>query len=152
MVRTIIKEEVNARLPQILPKAISDVATPVIEKNVTESLEATVLTRCSSDPQSSYEAAAILSEFDLTKILIDKMEKNKSFDVVNYKREFYDALVKSYNIEESYEEPSHTIEDSSKQQDHELVTGDNDEQPVDKEVTKADWFKKPERPPTPDPD
>ncbi|GKA15163.1 hypothetical protein Tco_0694910 [Tanacetum coccineum] len=30
--------------------------------------------------------------------------------------------------------------------------GDNDEQPADKEVTKADWFKKPERPPTPDPD
>nr|GEV92581.1 putative reverse transcriptase domain-containing protein [Tanacetum cinerariifolium] len=44
-VRTIIKEEVNARLPLILPQAISDVATPVIEKNVTESLEAAVLTR-----------------------------------------------------------------------------------------------------------
>nr|GEZ39714.1 hypothetical protein [Tanacetum cinerariifolium] len=29
---------------------------------------------------------------------------------------------------------------------------DNDEQPADKEVTKADWFKNPERPPTPDPD
>ncbi|GJV68560.1 hypothetical protein Tco_0132819 [Tanacetum coccineum] len=33
-----------------------------------------------------------------------------------------------------------------------FVTGDNDEQPADKEVTKGDWFKKPERPPTPDPD
>ncbi|GKB25913.1 hypothetical protein Tco_0865314 [Tanacetum coccineum] len=30
--------------------------------------------------------------------------------------------------------------------------GDNDEQPADKEVTKVDWFKKLERPPTPDPD
>nr|GEV70757.1 retrovirus-related Pol polyprotein from transposon TNT 1-94 [Tanacetum cinerariifolium] len=49
-VRTIIKEEVNARLPQILPKAISDVVTLVIEKNVTESLEAAVLTRSSSQP------------------------------------------------------------------------------------------------------
>ncbi|GKB43043.1 hypothetical protein Tco_0887985 [Tanacetum coccineum] len=38
-VRTIIKEEVNAQLPQILTQAISDVATLVIEKNVTESLE-----------------------------------------------------------------------------------------------------------------
>nr|GEY67562.1 retrovirus-related Pol polyprotein from transposon TNT 1-94 [Tanacetum cinerariifolium] len=44
-VRTIIKEEVNTQLPQILPQAISDVATPVIEKNVTKSLEAVVLTR-----------------------------------------------------------------------------------------------------------
>ncbi|GJW96068.1 hypothetical protein Tco_0177876 [Tanacetum coccineum] len=156
------------------------------EKNVTGSLEAVVLTRSSSQPQSSYEAAATLSEFKLTKILIDKMEKNKSFDVVDYKRELYDALIKSYNTDkdifESYgevftkkslqaplktppnlnislsakyayvEEPSHTVEDSGMQQDQEFVMGDNDEQPADKEVTKAGWFKKPERPPTPDPD
>nr|GFB44097.1 hypothetical protein [Tanacetum cinerariifolium] len=44
-VRTFIKEEVNTQLPQILPQAILDVATPVIEKNVNESLEAAVLTR-----------------------------------------------------------------------------------------------------------
>nr|GEY32684.1 hypothetical protein [Tanacetum cinerariifolium] len=107
-VRKIIKEEVNTRLSQILPQAISDVATPVIEKNVTESLEAAVLTRSSSQPQSSYEAAATLFEFKLTKILIDKMEKNKSFDIADYKRELYDALIKSYNtkkdIFESYGE------------------------------------------------
>ncbi|GKA53343.1 hypothetical protein Tco_0746658 [Tanacetum coccineum] len=41
------------------------------------------------------------------------------------------------------EEPSHTVEDSRMQQDQEFVTGDNDEQSADKEVTKADWFKKP---------
>ncbi|GJU01599.1 hypothetical protein Tco_1111937 [Tanacetum coccineum] len=50
MVRTIIKEEFNAQLTQILPQAILDVATPVIEKNVTESLEAAVLTSSSSQP------------------------------------------------------------------------------------------------------
>ncbi|GKE68848.1 hypothetical protein Tco_1526920, partial [Tanacetum coccineum] len=38
------------------------------------------------------------------------------------------------------------------QQDQDFVTGDNDEQPTDNEVTKADWFKKLERPLTPDPD
>nr|GEY27439.1 hypothetical protein [Tanacetum cinerariifolium] len=49
------------------------------------------------------------------------------------------------------EEPSHTVEESRMQQDQEFVTeeGDNDKQPVDKGVTKADSFKKPERPPTP---
>nr|GEX45334.1 hypothetical protein [Tanacetum cinerariifolium] len=148
MVRIIIKEEVNAQLPQIIPRALSD---------------------------SSYEVAATLSEFELTKILIDKMEKNKSCDVADYKRELYDALVKSYNTDkdifESYgevfslkksqddkdkdqdpfagsdrgtkrrksKEPSHTVEDSGMQQDQEFVTRDNDEQPADKEVTKADW-------------
>ncbi|GJT47952.1 hypothetical protein Tco_0974109 [Tanacetum coccineum] len=97
-VRTIIKEEVNAQLPQILPQAISDVATPVIEKNVIESLEVAVLTRSSSQPQSSYEADATLFEFKLTKILIDKMEKNKSYHIADHKRGLYDALVKSYQI------------------------------------------------------
>ncbi|GJX25107.1 retrovirus-related pol polyprotein from transposon TNT 1-94 [Tanacetum coccineum] len=97
--RTIIKEEVNTQLPQILPQAISDVATPIIEKNVTESLETDVLTRSSSQPQSLYEVAATLSEFKLTKILIDKMERNKSYDIAEHKRELYDALVKSYEID-----------------------------------------------------
>nr|GFD09142.1 hypothetical protein [Tanacetum cinerariifolium] len=39
-VRTMIKEEVNTQLPQILPQEISDIATLFIEKNVNESLEA----------------------------------------------------------------------------------------------------------------
>nr|GFA42293.1 hypothetical protein [Tanacetum cinerariifolium] len=182
-----------------------DVATLVIEKHVTESLEDDVLTRSSSKLQSSYEVAATLFEFELTKILIEKMKKNKPFDIADYKRELYDALVKSYNTDkdifESYgevfslkrsrderykerdpstgsdrgtkrrkssknaesskdsksksayaEELSHTVKDSGMQQDQEFITRDNDEQPTNKEVTKANWFKKPERPLTPDPD
>ncbi|GJY52401.1 hypothetical protein Tco_0443248 [Tanacetum coccineum] len=40
--RTLIKEVVNTQLPQILSQAVSDFANPVIEKNVTESVEAAV--------------------------------------------------------------------------------------------------------------
>ncbi|GKB49234.1 hypothetical protein Tco_0899987 [Tanacetum coccineum] len=76
--RAIIKEEVNTQLPQILPQAVSDFANHVIEKNVTESLEAAVLVRSSSQPKSTYEAAASLFEFELKKILLDKMEESKS--------------------------------------------------------------------------
>ncbi|GKC39168.1 hypothetical protein Tco_1051552 [Tanacetum coccineum] len=50
------------------------------------------------------------------------------------------------------EEPSHTVEDSGMKKDQEFITGDNDKQLANKEVTKAKWFKIPERPPTPDPD
>nr|GEY14748.1 hypothetical protein [Tanacetum cinerariifolium] len=78
----------------ILPQAVSDFATPVIEKNAIESLEAAVLAKYSSQPKSTYEAAASLTEFELTKILIDKMEKNKSYDKANYKRELYDRGTK----------------------------------------------------------
>ncbi|GKD79286.1 hypothetical protein Tco_1341907, partial [Tanacetum coccineum] len=95
---------------QILPQAFSDVATLVIKKNVTESVEATILTRSSSQPTSTYKATAALSEFELTKILIDKMEKNKSYDKADYKKKLYDALVESYNTEkdlfDSYGEKS----------------------------------------------
>nr|GEY33017.1 hypothetical protein [Tanacetum cinerariifolium] len=175
-----------------MTNADQDVATLVIEKNVTESLEATVLTRSSSQPQSLYEAASTLSEFKLTKILIDNIEKNKSFNVADNKRELYDALIKCYNtdkdivgsygevfslkrcqderdkdrdlfagsyrgtkrrksskdVESSIDSKSKEKKSSSKQHDQEFVTGDNDEQLADKEVTKADWFKKTERPPT----
>ncbi|GJW36562.1 hypothetical protein Tco_0059482 [Tanacetum coccineum] len=46
--------------------------------------------RCCNSPAS-------LSEFELTKILIDKMVKNKSYDKADYKNKLYDALVESYN-------------------------------------------------------
>ncbi|GJU38655.1 hypothetical protein Tco_1191612 [Tanacetum coccineum] len=45
-----------------------------------KSLEVVVLERSSSQPNSTYEAAASLSEFELTKILIDKMEKSKGVE------------------------------------------------------------------------
>nr|GEU70866.1 hypothetical protein [Tanacetum cinerariifolium] len=193
---TILEITSSFTTPTPPPPPFFNVATPVIKKNVTKSLEAAVLTRSSSQPQSSYEATTTLSEFELTKILIVMIEKNKSFDVADYKGELYDALVKSYNtdkdIYESYGEVftfkksrddkekdqdpyagsdrgtkrrksskddessrdsrSKEKKSSSKQQDQEFITRDNDEQPADKEVTKAEWFKKPKRPPTLDPD
>nr|GEX68928.1 hypothetical protein [Tanacetum cinerariifolium] len=48
---------------------------------------------------STYKAAASLSEYKLTKILLDKMEESKSHLRADYKRELYDALDKSYNID-----------------------------------------------------
>ncbi|GJU71863.1 hypothetical protein Tco_1263268 [Tanacetum coccineum] len=98
-VRTIIREEVKTQLPQILPKAVLDFATPMIEKTVTDSLEAVVLAKSSSQPKSTYEAVASLSEFKLTKILMDKIKEGKYYQVVGYKKELYDALVKSYNTD-----------------------------------------------------
>nr|GFC50710.1 hypothetical protein [Tanacetum cinerariifolium] len=56
---------------------------------------------------------------------------------------------KSFDKSVYAEEPSDTVKESSIHHDQEFVIGDNDEQPVDKEVTKVDWFKKPKRPLTP---
>ncbi|GJT47780.1 hypothetical protein Tco_0973937 [Tanacetum coccineum] len=69
------------------------------EKNITKLVEVAVLTRSSLQPTSTYKATASLSEFELTMILIDKMEKNKSYDKADYKKKLYDALVESYNTD-----------------------------------------------------
>ncbi|GKD00836.1 hypothetical protein Tco_1171110, partial [Tanacetum coccineum] len=94
-----IKEEANTQLPQTLPQAVSEFATPVIERNIIESLEAAILAKSSSQPKSTYKAVASPFEFELTKILMDKIEEHKSYLSANYKKELYDALVKSYNTD-----------------------------------------------------
>nr|GEX87437.1 retrovirus-related Pol polyprotein from transposon TNT 1-94 [Tanacetum cinerariifolium] len=60
---------------EIQPKEVSNFSPPVIQSMVTESLKQAVLAKEYSQPQSSYEAAATLIEFELKKILIDKMDK-----------------------------------------------------------------------------
>ncbi|GJX57992.1 hypothetical protein Tco_0289382 [Tanacetum coccineum] len=50
------------------------------------------------------------------------------------------------------EEPSHTVDDSRVHQNQEFDTSNNDEQLDDEAALKFDWFKKPERPLTLDPD
>nr|GEV79834.1 RNA-directed DNA polymerase, eukaryota, reverse transcriptase zinc-binding domain protein [Tanacetum cinerariifolium] len=69
---------------------------------VTESFEQAVLAKESSQPQSSYEAAATLTEFDLKKILIDKMDKSKSYLVAPEHRECYEGLKKSYDLDKTF--------------------------------------------------
>nr|GEW55829.1 hypothetical protein [Tanacetum cinerariifolium] len=71
----------------------------ISQESGSESLDANVLAKSSSQPKSTYETAATLSEFELTKILMDEIEENKSYLRANYKKELYDALVKSYNTD-----------------------------------------------------
>nr|GEZ13216.1 hypothetical protein [Tanacetum cinerariifolium] len=66
-----VKEHVKVQVSKILPK---------IKKTVNKQLEAEVLTWSSNSSKTSYAIAADLSEIELKKILIEKMEGNK--DVV----------------------------------------------------------------------
>ncbi|GKD64061.1 hypothetical protein Tco_1306169, partial [Tanacetum coccineum] len=98
----IIKDEVMSQLPQMLPKEVSDYATPVIQSTITESLENVILAKSSSQPKSTYEVAASLKEFELKKILLDKMQKSKSYQSAQEHRELYDGLVKSYKLDKDF--------------------------------------------------
>nr|GEU67551.1 hypothetical protein [Tanacetum cinerariifolium] len=82
-----VKEQVKVQVSKILPK---------IEQTVNEQLEAEVLTWSSNSSKISYVVAADLSEMDLKKSLIKKMEGNKSIYRSNEQRNLYNTLVEAY--------------------------------------------------------
>nr|GEU68064.1 hypothetical protein [Tanacetum cinerariifolium] len=88
--KAIIKELVKAQVSKIMPQ---------IKKYVTVSLGAKVLVRSTNQPQTSYTVAASLSEFELKKILIEKMKTNKSINRLDIQKNLYNALLEAYNSE-----------------------------------------------------
>ncbi|GKA21946.1 hypothetical protein Tco_0707908 [Tanacetum coccineum] len=59
-------------------------------------------TKVSSQPPSSYETVASLTEFELKKILINKIEKSESYLTAPQHRECYNGLKKSYELDMDY--------------------------------------------------
>nr|GEU66560.1 hypothetical protein [Tanacetum cinerariifolium] len=70
---------------------------PKTEKYVTESLGAELLVRSTNQPQMAYAVYNFTTEFELKKILIDKMKANESINRSDNQKNLYNALVKSYN-------------------------------------------------------
>ncbi|GKE42724.1 hypothetical protein Tco_1470008 [Tanacetum coccineum] len=70
-IQKIIKNQVKTQTSKIKSK---------VEKYVTGSLGAEVLIRSTNQPQTSYGIDSSLSELELKRILMDKMEENKSID------------------------------------------------------------------------
>nr|GEZ13367.1 hypothetical protein [Tanacetum cinerariifolium] len=87
-----VKSQVKAQVTRILPR---------IEESVNAQLEAEVLTRSSHSSRTSYAVAADLSEMELKKILINKMEGNKSIQRSDEQRNLYKALVKAYDVDKT---------------------------------------------------
>ncbi|GKD37044.1 hypothetical protein Tco_1257251, partial [Tanacetum coccineum] len=97
-----IKEQVKDQLPQILPKEVYNFALSMIEALIKESRDEVTLANVSSQPHSTYEAASILTEFELKKILIDKMEKSKSYLAAPEHRDCYDSFKQSYDLDKDF--------------------------------------------------
>nr|GEX02763.1 hypothetical protein [Tanacetum cinerariifolium] len=97
-----ITKQVRNQLLRILLKEVSNFALPVIEMMITKSLNQVNLAKASSQPQSTYEAASTLTEFELKKILIDKMNSSESYLIALEHRECYNGLIKSYNIDKDF--------------------------------------------------
>nr|GEX05085.1 hypothetical protein [Tanacetum cinerariifolium] len=71
IIKVQVKEQVKVQVSKILPR---------IEQAMNEQLKAEVLTRSSHSSRTSYVVAADLSEMELKKILIEKLEGNKRQD------------------------------------------------------------------------
>ncbi|GJX19301.1 hypothetical protein Tco_0221978 [Tanacetum coccineum] len=95
-VTALVDEHLDARLG-----ATRDEFMNFLSAMVTESLDHAVLANESSQPQSSYEAAAILTEFKLKKILIEKIDKSESYLAAPEHKECYEGLIKSYDLDKT---------------------------------------------------
>nr|GEV43893.1 retrovirus-related Pol polyprotein from transposon TNT 1-94 [Tanacetum cinerariifolium] len=82
-----VKEQVKVQVSKILLR---------IKQTMNEQLEAEVLTRSSHSSKTSYAVAADLSKMKLKKILIEKMEGNKSIQRSDEQINLYKALVEAY--------------------------------------------------------
>nr|GEZ75431.1 hypothetical protein [Tanacetum cinerariifolium] len=85
-----VKSQVKEQVSRILPR---------IEESVNATLEAEVLTKSSHSSRTSYAIAADLSKMELKKILIEKMEGNKSIQRSDEQRNLYKALVEAYDAD-----------------------------------------------------
>ncbi|GJR64212.1 hypothetical protein Tco_0010277 [Tanacetum coccineum] len=97
-----IKEQVKDQLPQILPKEVSNFAPPMIEMLIQESRDEVTQAKVYSQPHSTYEVAATLTEFKLKNILLDKMEKSESYLAAPEHRDCYDSLKNSYDLDKDF--------------------------------------------------
>nr|GEZ93924.1 hypothetical protein [Tanacetum cinerariifolium] len=87
-----VQEEVKEQVSRILPR---------IEESLNATLEAEVLTRSSHSSRTSYAIASDLSEMKLKKILIEKIEGNKSIQRSDEQRNLHKALVEAYDADKA---------------------------------------------------
>nr|GEW91098.1 hypothetical protein [Tanacetum cinerariifolium] len=94
--RRIIKEQVKGQVKEQVLRIL-----PRIKQSVNAQLEAEVLTRSSHSSRTSYAVAANLPEMELKKILIEKMEGNKSIQCSDEQRNIYKSLVDAYEADKT---------------------------------------------------
>nr|GEZ38186.1 hypothetical protein [Tanacetum cinerariifolium] len=113
---------------------------------IQESLNQVNLAKASSQPQSTYEAATTLIEFELKKILIDKMNSSESYLTALEHRECYDGTKsqpKSSGKSIHAEELEFEVGDTDMPQGQEGNQGNDNVEPKTETSSRRDWFTKP---------
>ncbi|GJU72515.1 hypothetical protein Tco_1263920 [Tanacetum coccineum] len=127
--KKIIKEQVKVQVKEQVSKIFSKIKT-----FVNDQLEDEVLTRSSNQAKTSHAVAANLSELELKKILIYKMENNKSIDKSIQQKTLYKALVNAYETDKDILETYGDIVTFKRRRDDK----DEDEEPS----VRSNWGSK----------
>nr|GFC08657.1 hypothetical protein [Tanacetum cinerariifolium] len=98
--KRLIKEEEADELYRDVKEKVSRIL-PRIEESMNTQLEDEVLTRSSHSLRTSYVVIADLTEMELKKILMEKMEGNKSIQRSDEQRNLYKALVDAYEADKT---------------------------------------------------
>nr|GFA76257.1 hypothetical protein [Tanacetum cinerariifolium] len=138
--KRIIKEQVKIQVKEQVLRIL-----PRIGESVNAQLEAEVLTRSSHSSQTSYAVADDLSKMELKKILIEKMEGNKSACRSTTESKSRQASVSEFAF---VEEPVQTISQIDEPSHLVFETGTED-QPIVQTSQHPEWFPLPKKPPTP---
>nr|GFC11151.1 hypothetical protein [Tanacetum cinerariifolium] len=120
VLKELVKNQVKEQVSRIIPR---------IEESVNATLKAEVLTRSSHSCRTSYAIAADLSEMELKKILIEKMEGNNESAYAE------DPVQTTCQMEET---PLPVYETGA------------DEKPIVQTSQHPEWFSQPRKPPSPD--
>ncbi|GJR71912.1 hypothetical protein Tco_0084277 [Tanacetum coccineum] len=94
-----LRDEAQAKNADFINKHDDNIKKIIKEQLVNDQLEAEVLTRSSNEAKTSHAIAANLSKLELKKILIDKMENNKSIHRSVQQEALYKALVDAYETD-----------------------------------------------------
>nr|GFB50029.1 hypothetical protein [Tanacetum cinerariifolium] len=133
-----------------------------IDENINKIIKGQVKNQSS---RTLYAIAADLSKMELKKILIEKMEGNKSIQQFDEQRNLYMALVEAYEADKAIldtygdstilnesafvEEPVQTT-CQMEEHLHPMFETGADDQPIVQTSQHPEWFSQPKRPPSPD--
>nr|GEY31857.1 hypothetical protein [Tanacetum cinerariifolium] len=150
--KRIIKEQVKRQVKEQVSRIL-----PRIEESVNDQLEAEVLIRSSHSSRTSYAVAADLTEMELKKILIEKMEGNKRReDDDDQEGPFAGSDRESKRRREDGEpESASTLSEPATRSAGRSTTGTQSRQMSASESAFAEephpeWFSQPKKPPTSD--
>nr|GEU29123.1 retrovirus-related Pol polyprotein from transposon TNT 1-94 [Tanacetum cinerariifolium] len=142
----------NPEISQVIEdahrKCLTSPPPSAIQRMVTESLDYAILAKESSQPQSSYEVTALLTEFKLKNVLINKIDKSESYlAALKHRRSQKDkdkdedpsarsdrGLKKKKTSKDAELTKEFEVSDLDMPQDQEEKPGNDDEEPK-----KLDW-------------